>query len=310
MTAPVMRAEGLTKIFRLPDGSRLTACRDVTVTLPRGQTVAVVGESGSGKSTLLRMLIGLEKPTSGRVLLGDRPVQGLRGAALREVRRQVQMVFQDPLGSFAPRMRMAEAICAPLIGYDIIGRGEAVSKAREMLHLVGLPGHFVVRYPHQLSGGQLQRCAIARALTLDPKVLLCDEATSALDVSAQAEIIALLARLQAERGITIGFVCHDLALVTHFAQTIVVMYRGRVVEQLPADELVTQARHPYTRMLLDSVLDPRNRDGRLDRPATAGGFDPPAGCRTGEYEPGPLVELSPGHLVALAGAEQFARDLR
>jgi len=307
MTEPVMRAEGLTKIFRLPDGSRLTACSNVTVTLPRGQTVAVVGESGSGKSTLLRMLIGLEEPTSGRVLLGDRPIQGLRGSALREVRRQVQMVFQDPLGSFAPRMRMAEAICAPLIGYGLIGRDEVIPRSREMLRMVGLPGHFVVRYPHQLSGGQLQRCAIARALTLDPQVLLCDEATSALDVSAQAEIIALLARLQAERGITIGFVCHDLALVTHFAQTIVVMYHGRVVEQLPADELVAQARHPYTRMLLDSVLDPRNRDGRLDRPAPAGAAGLQDGGWAGEDETAPLVELSPGHLVARAGVEQGAK---
>ncbi|WP_316669534.1 dipeptide/oligopeptide/nickel ABC transporter ATP-binding protein, partial [uncultured Propionibacterium sp.] len=256
-----MRARGLTKIFRLPGGGRLTACEDVSVTLPEGRTVAVVGESGSGKSTLLRMLIGLERPTSGDVLLDGESMIGLSGARLREVRRRVQMVFQDPLGSFAPRMRVAEAICAPLINYGLVARGDVVPRARGMLHGVGLPEHLVTRYPHQLSGGQLQRCAIARALALDPRVLLCDEATSALDVSAQAEIIALLARLQAERGIAIGFVCHDLALVAHFAQTIVVMHHGRVVEQLPAEDLLVRAEHPCTRTLLDSVLDPRTRDG-------------------------------------------------
>ena len=294
MSTPAMSAEGLTKTFRTPGGGSLTACEDVSVELTQGRTVAIVGESGSGKSTLLRMLTGLERPTSGRVLLGEQEIQDVRGSLLREVRRHVQMVFQDPLGSFAPRMRIAEAVCAPLINYDAIGRREVVPRAREMLRLVGLSEHLVTRRPHQLSGGQLQRCAIARALTLDPQVLLYVEATSALDVSAQAEIMALLARLQDERGIAIGFVCHDLALVAHFATTILVMHRGRVVEQLPAEGLVERARHPYTRRLLASVLDLRDRDGHLGREPGGGSRPRPQD----EAADGPLVEIAPGHLVA------------
>lgn len=297
----VMSAERLTKVYRLPGGRSLTACEDVSVVLPRGHTVAVVGESGSGKSTLLRMLIGLEEPTAGRVLLGSQPLGELSRAELREARRHVQLVFQDPLGSFAPRMRIGEAVCAPLVNYGHMRRREVTGRARRMLELVGLPAHLVVRYPHQLSGGQLQRCAIARALTLDPQVLLCDEATSALDVSAQAEITALLARLQAERGIAICFVCHDLALAAHFARTIVVMRRGRVVEQLPAEDLLARAEHPYTRMLLSCVLDPRARDGRLERPPAR---DRPDDGRlpSDEAAPAPLVEIAPGHLVARPAA--------
>lgn len=314
-TEPIVETVKLTKIFRLPDGRGLTACHQISVSFPHARTVAITGESGCGKSTLLRMIVGLETPTAGSIALHGADITGARGEALRRTRRVMQMVFQDPLGSFAPRMRIDKAICAPLLNFRIVGPRQIRCRAGELLKMVGLPEDLADRYPHQLSGGQLQRCAIARALSVDPEVLMCDEATSALDVTAQAEIVALLTQIQSERGIAIGFVCHDLALAANLAHTIVVMYLGRVVEILPADRLASGAMHPYTQMLRAAVLGVHHRDRPL---ALVTGEVPdamnqPLGCpfygRCTErmdicHNADPrLVEVSNEHLVACYARE-------
>lgn len=247
-----MQAKHLVKQFRAPDGRTLTACNDISLDIRRGQTLGIVGESGCGKSTLVRMLTQLDTPTAGEVLFHGENVLTLKGEALRQHRRHIQMVFQDPLASFNPKMKIIDILTEPLINFGLLSRQQKADKARELLRMVELPEDFLYRYPHSMSGGQRQRVAIARALALEPEVLVCDEATSALDVSIQKNIIELLVRLQREKQISMVFICHDIALIRSFAHQIAVMYLGDIVEMLPGGALPGEAVHPYTHALISA----------------------------------------------------------
>ncbi len=251
MNETILRAEGLTKRFDLGGGKTLTAVDHVSFSVRAGQTLGIVGESGSGKSTLARILTRLETPTEGRILYRGEDITHLSGEALRQHRRVVQMVFQDPSTALDPKMRVADILCEPLLNFGLIAHRDVPAKARELLRMVDLPEDFVRRYPRDMSGGQRQRVAIARALALRPEIIICDEATSALDVSVQARIIALLRRLQEEQHIAYLFICHDLALANSFCDEILVMHRGREVETIRD---LTEARSAYAKKLVASVF--------------------------------------------------------
>lgn len=253
-TDVLLKGKNLTKYYPSGSKNRLTACLDVTIELFKGETLGIVGESGCGKSTLLKLLTQLEQPDEGRLFFRGKEITHLKGEALRTHRRQIQMVFQDPAASFFARTTAGQAVTEPLMNYGSYTRAERLKKQEELLELVQLPKEYAKRYPHSMSGGQRQRLAIARALALEPEVLICDEATSALDVSIQKQIVELLADLQKKRGLSILFVCHDLALVQLISHRIMVMYLGCVVEILPGKSIDKQALHPYTKALLDSVF--------------------------------------------------------
>ena len=251
----IIEARHLTKSYQLFRHRFLTACDDVSLNFYKNRTLGIVGESGCGKSTFMRMAVGLEKPTSGEILFHGKNITERKGEELRLSRRNIQMIFQDPGEAFHPRMKVKEIICEPLFNFNQIKKNEMDSKARELLEMVELPGSFAERYPNDMSGGQRQRIGIARALALEPEVIICDEITSALDVSVQQTIVELLIGLQKRKQISIGFISHDLALVQQFAHQIAVMYLGNVVEILSGKEVSTKAGHPYTQALLDSVFD-------------------------------------------------------
>jgi oligopeptide/dipeptide ABC transporter ATP-binding protein len=257
----------------------------VSLALRRGRTLGLVGESGSGKSTLARVLVGIEKPTRGQVLVDGEDVSTMSRGARRELRRNVQMVFQDPYTSLNPRMSVGDIVAEPFrIHRDAVPRGGRRRAVAELLELVGLDPDHVHRYPHQFSGGQRQRIGIARALAVKPRVLVCDEPVSALDVSVQGQVINLLEDLQDELGLSYLFIAHDLAVVQHIADEVAVMYLGRVVEEGDGPAVYGDAHHPYTRALLSAVPVPdptaRPAEGELllegDPPSPA---DPPSGCR-------------------------------
>lgn len=255
----IMSIEHITKKFPVNGGRFLTACDDVTMHVRKGETVAIVGESGCGKTTLLKAVMNMHAPTSGSIIFHGKDITKLTGEEKRQNYRHIQMVFQDPTAAFNPKMKVRDIICEPLRNFDLIKKSEVDSKARELLELVELPGDFADRYPNNMSGGQRQRVAIARALALEPEIIACDEATSALDVSVQDTVINLLVKLQKEKGITYLFICHDLALVSMFAQRVAVMYLGNVMEKIDGDKL-SNARHPYTRALLKAVFPVATKD--------------------------------------------------
>ncbi|MBB4683920.1 ABC transporter ATP-binding protein [Amycolatopsis jiangsuensis] len=230
----------------------------VSLRIDRGTTLALVGESGCGKSTTGRLLLALERPDSGRVEVAGHDVHALSRRSLRELRRTMQPVFQDPYDSLNGRMTVAQIVAEPLRVHRFSGDLEA--RVRELLDAVTLDPALASRYPHELSGGQRQRVAIARAIALDPEFLVCDEPVSALDVSVQAQVVNLLRRLQSERGITYLFISHDLALVRHLAHRVAVMYLGRIVEEADTEALFSDPRHPYTQLLLASAPRPRVRE--------------------------------------------------
>lgn len=250
----LLEARHVTREFPVSGGRTLTACKDVSLNFYRGKTLGIVGESGCGKSTFMRMVVSLDKPTEGSILFKGTDVTKLKGEELRQHHKHIQMVFQDPLESMNPKMRVYEIICEPLLNYRCIKRSERHAKARELLALVELPGDFANRYPHNMSGGQRQRVAIARALALEPEIIIMDEATSALDVSVQKTIVELVAKLQRKCNIAIGFICHDVALVQSIADQVAVMYLGTIVETLPAKD-IPRCKHPYTRALMGSLFD-------------------------------------------------------
>ena len=265
MSETILEGRGLTRRYTTDTGQTLTACRDVDITLQRGRTLGIVGESGCGKSTLLRLLTQLERPDGGQLFYRGKEITGLKGEALRKNRRHIQMVFQDPCAAFFARMKAGEAITEPLRNYEKLSPGQLREKQAELLRLVQLPEDFAGRYPHCMSGGQRQRLGVARALALDPDVVVCDEATSALDVSVQEKIIRLLVDIQRERRLSIIFVCHDLALVQSLSHQVLVMYLGGVVESLPGDEVWERASHPYSKALLNSIFA---IDMDFDKPLT------------------------------------------
>lgn len=234
---------------------KLYAVNHVSFSLQKGECLGIVGESGCGKSTLARMIAGITPTSDGKVLLEGKDYIGLKGGEKRRFRRNIQMVFQDPLSSFSPRMKIGTYLCEPRRNYDGISKKEAMKEAEELLEKVGLPKEFVLRYPHELSGGQLQRVAIARAIAIQPALLICDEATGALDVSIQNQIARLLVELVEEQNMGCIFIGHDLALVRSVTQRIAVMYLGRIVELLDSENLEQKCCHPYTKALLNSIFD-------------------------------------------------------
>lgn len=250
----ILEARHVTRRFPASGGRTLTACNDVSLKFYRGKTLGLIGESGCGKSTFMRFLVRLDTPTEGEILFKGQDLAKLKGEQLRQMRQYIQMVFQDPGGSFNPKMKIRDIICEPLMNFGRIKAGEKDAVARKYLELVDLPGDFADRYPHNMSGGQRQRIAIARAIALEPELIVMDEATCALDVSVQKTIIELVCRLQKEKNIAIGFIAHDLGLIQSFAHQIAVMYLGNIVEILPGED-VERAKHPYTQTLLRAIFD-------------------------------------------------------
>ena len=250
----VLEAKHVTRKFAASGGRTLTACNDVSLNLYRGKTLGLVGESGCGKSTFMRLVVSLDTPTEGEILFNGTDITKLKGEQLRQHRQHIQMVFQDPTGSMNPKMKVRDIICEPLLNFGRISKSEKDAKARELLEMVELPGEFADRFPHNMSGGQRQRVAIARALALEPEIIIMDEATSALDVSVQKTIIELIAKLQKEHNIAIGFICHDLGLIQSFGHEIAVMYLGNIVEMFPAVD-IEQCKHPYTHALMGAIFD-------------------------------------------------------
>ena len=252
----VLETNNLSKIYRESSAFRrsreVTAAQGVTLRLRKGRTLGIVGESGSGKSTVARCIVRLIDPTSGTVHLGNREISDLSRKLLQPHRKKIQIVFQDPYRSLNPRITVGETIAEGPINYHM-PRPRALEKARELLELVGLPPDSIARFPHQFSGGQRQRIAIARALALDPDVMVADEAVSALDVSVQAQVLELLDQLQARLGVAILFVTHDLRVAAQICDDVAVMQHGRIVEQGPAMQVLTKPQQAYTRSLLDAA---------------------------------------------------------
>jgi ABC-type oligopeptide transport system ATPase subunit len=309
MSAPALELRQLTKRFAArpslggkADGGFLAVDR-VDLTLPKNRVVALVGESGSGKTTTGLLALRLLSATSGNILLDGEDITTLDPKAMKPYRRRLQVVFQDSYASLDPMMTLGEIIAEPLGIHGLLTAGERREAARRWLAKVGLDPSYASRYPHELSGGQRQRVSVARALILEPSVLIADEPTSALDVSVKAQIINLLQDLQADMGLSMLFISHDLSVVRSFADEVVVMFHGRIVERAPTDAIFANARHPYTRALLDAVpvADPRARRRRQFLSAEEIAAATPR-FASHELEQEPLLDTAEPQLVALAGS--------
>jgi oligopeptide/dipeptide ABC transporter ATP-binding protein len=256
----------------------------VSFSIERGQTLGLVGESGSGKTTIGRTIVRLYKPTGGQIIFGDTDLAKLKGEDLRQIRRRVQMVFQDPFASLNPRYTIGSLIAEPMHVYHIGSNSEIRNKTAELLSVVGLRAEYIDRYPHEFSGGQRQRIAVARALAINPEFVIADEPVSALDVSVRAQVLNLLQRLQKQFNLTYLFVSHDLSVVRHVADRIAVMYLGKIVELADRDELYATPKHPYTHALLSAVPIPDPKiEKRRQRVILSGDLPSPinipSGCR-------------------------------
>jgi oligopeptide/dipeptide ABC transporter ATP-binding protein len=315
---PLLRVERLRKHFAFTKGilfartlGHVKAVDDVSFDIHAGQTLGLVGESGCGKTTTSRMILNLEEPTEGRILLEGEPVHALQGDALRAYRAKVQAVFQDPWSSLNPRMKVGRTIAESLIVNQWGDQAGIAQRVHELLLQVGLRPEQAEQYPHEFSGGQRQRVALAAALASHPKLIVLDEPVSALDVSIRAQMMNLLKDIQAQDNVAYLLVAHDLATVRHMADLTVVMYLGKIVERAPTAALFDDVRHPYTRALFSAVLVawPGRREEEIElKGEVPSPLDPPAGCRfhprcpwvmprCSQQEPA-LREVSPGHSVA------------
>jgi peptide/nickel transport system ATP-binding protein len=315
VSAPLVTAEHLTRRFESPGLFRrapaVQAVTDVSLAVARGEAVGLVGESGSGKSTVGRLLLGLLAPSAGRIGFDGIDLATAGPAALRQLRRRMQLVFQDPYGSLDPRRRVGPQIADALAIHALLPPADRPARVAALLEQVGLDPDHAARYPHAFSGGQRQRIGIARALASGPEFLVADEPVSALDVSVQAQVLALLADLRARLGLAMLFISHDLPVVRHLCDRVVVLYLGRVMEQGRVETVFRQPRHPYTRALLSAApsLRPQQRRTRIllagDPPSPA---NPPSGCVFRTRCPAaiaacagavpPLRELGEGHAIA------------
>jgi peptide/nickel transport system ATP-binding protein len=267
MNAPLLQVDNLVRHYLLPreklfaPNPMVKALNDVSFTIESGRSLGVVGESGSGKSTLARLVMALDRPTSGSVRLLGRDLHRLPREELRQARRDIQMVFQDPYGSLDPRRKIEQIVSEPLAAQGDTTRAEQHRRAAQVLESVGLRVNDLGKYPHEFSGGQRQRIAIARALITRPRLIVADEPVSALDVSVQAQVLNLMQDLQTQFGITYMLISHDLAVVHHLCDDVAVLWQGRIVEQGPPERLFRAAEHPYTRALLDAVpkAEPQRR---------------------------------------------------
>ena len=279
----LLRAENVCKEFSTGKGQVVHAVSGIDLTIHKGETLALVGESGCGKSTLARTLIRLIPATSGKVYFHDRNILEMTEKEFKPIRKKMQMVFQDPYASLDPRMTVRDIIAEPLVTYKVCASKEETTKrVLELMHMVGVPGEFLNRYPHQFSGGQRQRIGIARAIALNPELLICDEPVSALDVSVQSQVLNLLKRLQKELSLTYLFIGHDLSVINFISDRVCVMFLGRVCEIATKEQLYFNPMHPYTEFLLDAIphADPHRRNdhrkilqGELPSPV-----NPPSGC--------------------------------
>lgn len=312
MADTILEVKHLKKYFNTPKGL-LHAVDDVNFTLERGKTLGIVGESGCGKSTTGRSILRLIEPTSGEVIFDGEDVCKKNKNELRLLRRDMQLIFQDPYASLDPRKTVSEIIAEPLKLQKLITDPKArMDRVRELMQVVGLADRLINTYPHELDGGRRQRIGIARALALNPELIVCDEPVSALDVSIQAQILNLLMDLQDEKKLTYVFITHDLGVVKHISDEVMVMYLGQCVEKAPVNELFAHPLHPYTEALLDAVpkptLESRNKERTLIRGEITSPIDPKPGCRfaarckfaTAECTGSDckLTEVSPGHFIA------------
>ena len=284
MSDILLEARNLVKEFPAGNGKKIHAVSDVSLKIYEGEALGLVGESGCGKSTLGRLLLRLISPAKGDVYVRGECISSMREKDFKKYRRQMQIIFQDPYASLDPRMTVREIIAEPLRTYHVCGsKKEMTEKVLELMSDVGVPGEFLYRYPHQFSGGQRQRIGIARAIAMDPALVVCDEPVSALDVSVQNQILNLLKKLQKERGLAYLFISHDLSVIRHISDRVCVMFLGKICEMGPVKEIYENPLHPYTKFLLDAIPlpDPHRRDrpvelltGEIPSPS-----DPPGGCR-------------------------------
>ena len=290
---PLLQVRNLVKEFHNRGGlfkkvAGVRAVDDVTFDVAPGETFGLVGESGSGKTTTGRCVLRLIEPTSGAITFKEMDVRALSARELRRARRHFQIVFQDPYSSLNPRMRVGAIVQEPLIIHKVGARDAQRARVAQLFELVGLDPGAVTKYPHEFSGGQRQRIGLARALALEPSLIVCDEPVSALDVSVQAQVVNLLVDLQKRLGLTYLFIAHDLRLVRQICDRVAVMYRGRIVEIAPAELLFTTPAHPYTKALLSAIphLEPGQKLERIP-------FD------HAKYQPASLREVAPAHLAAI-----------
>jgi peptide/nickel transport system ATP-binding protein/oligopeptide transport system ATP-binding protein len=288
---PLLEARNLVKHFPITHGivfqrqiGAVKAVDDISFTVQRGETLGLVGETGCGKSTTARLLVRLLHPTSGQILFEGEDVAARKAAGLKALHREVQMIFQDPYSSLNPRKTIGSIIAEPYAIHGLYkGQGERKKQVQELMDRVGLNPEHYNRYPHEFSGGQRQRIGVARAIALEPKLLIADEPVSALDVSIQAQVLNLLKRLQREMGLTLIFISHDLSVVRHMCNRIAVMYLGKIVELAANGALYSFPRHPYTGLLLAAVPVPDPRDGKRERALLSGDVpspaNPPRACR-------------------------------
>ncbi len=312
MSIPLIQTQGLKKYFKTP-GGLLHAVDGVDLAIEKGKTLGVVGESGCGKSTLGRLVIRLLEATDGKVLYNGDNILTYDEEKMLEMRKKIQIIFQDPYASLNPRMTVSEIVAEPIkVCRTLTKSSDILEKVYELMKIVGLADRFVNTYPHELDGGRRQRIGVARALALDPEFIVCDEPVSALDVSIQAQVLNLLMDLQEERGLTYMFITHDLSVVKHISDEIVVMYLGQCVESASSDELFDNPKHPYTKALLSAIpvpnLSRRGQTREVIRGEVTSPINPKPGCRFAARCPYvkaectaediPLKEVSEGHSVS------------